>query len=362
MPKPQLHIPQKDSPSTFLVGNITDATTTITLSDSSIFDDPYAPIDRLTINFDGATTETVDVLEYLTGNQILVTRGSPAYAWLDGTKIARVLTSMDVNEYIDYFDYLDDAQTDILADVGEVQDSIQNDILPFINLINSVGGRKYTFRGNYIGDTFSSAQKNAILNGTFTDLYLGDYWTINGINYRIVDFNYWTPLFNRSLGDYTNHVVVVPDNILTTQRMDEYSEVPLPYYNSTMRAYLANTVNITLTQAFKNYNRLYYENLRSTLSDYNEVTARTEIMSESMLFGQGIMRAFKEPSYSNNQFALFRVMPKFIKSNAAYWLRDLGTDCSLGINEDGLISKYTALEILGVRPCFPVMGFAPSPG
>ena len=143
--------------------------------------------------------------------------------------------------------------------------------------------------------------------------------------------------------------------------MDEYSEVPLPYYNSTMRSYLAQTINITLTQAFKNYNGLYYENFRSTLSDYNEVVTRTELMSESMVFGQGIMRAFKEPSYSNNQFALFRVMPKFIKSNAAYWIRDLGTDCSLGINEDGLISKYTALETLGVRPCFPVMGFSISP-
>lgn len=355
MPKPQLHIPQKDSPSTFLVGNITDTTTTITLSDSRIFDDPYAPIDRLTINFDGATTETVDVLEYLTGNQILVTRGSPAYAWLSGTKIARVLTSMDVNEYIDYFDYLDDAQTDILADVEEVQDSIQNDILPFINLINSVGGRKYTFRGNYLGDTFTSTQRNAILDGTFTDLYLGDYWTIGGVNYRIADFNYWDASY------VGNHLVVIPDNIMTNQKMDNLSEVLLPYYECTMRAYLASTILPTLNECFKNCIGRYYENLRSNLSDYNEVLARVEIMSESMLYGQGVMRGFREPSFSNNQFALFKVMPSFIKSNAAYWLRDLAIDSSLGIDEDGLVNTYTALETLGVRPCFTVIGVAPGP-
>lgn len=43
------------------------------------------------------------------------------------------------------------------------------------------------YRGKNLGSVFTSAQKQAIVNGTFNDLYIGDYWRINNVNYYISD-------------------------------------------------------------------------------------------------------------------------------------------------------------------------------
>ncbi len=47
------------------------------------------------------------------------------------------------------------------------------------------------FRGKNLGTSVTAAQKAAIQDGTFKDLFLGDYWVIGGVNWRIVDMDYW---------------------------------------------------------------------------------------------------------------------------------------------------------------------------
>ena len=47
------------------------------------------------------------------------------------------------------------------------------------------------YRGKFLGNSLTSAQSAAIQAGTFDDLYIGDYWTINGVNYRIAAFDYY---------------------------------------------------------------------------------------------------------------------------------------------------------------------------
>ena len=91
-----LHIPQKDSPSTYLTTPIDTDDTTLVVADSSIFS--TASITRLTLGFDTATTETVTVQSYGPGNSINVTRGTPSYNWPATTKVARVFTSYDLSE------------------------------------------------------------------------------------------------------------------------------------------------------------------------------------------------------------------------------------------------------------------------
>lgn len=47
---------------------------------------------------------------------------------------------------------------------------------------------------------------------------MGDYWVINGINWRIVDFNYWY-----NCGDTAfikHHLVIMPDTVLYEARMN----------------------------------------------------------------------------------------------------------------------------------------------
>ena len=95
-----LHKPQKDSPSTYLTVGIDGDDTTLTVADSNIFKNQpgIGDVTRLTLGFDTATTETVTVVSYETGNAIKVKRGTPSYSWGIGTKIARVFTSYDLSE------------------------------------------------------------------------------------------------------------------------------------------------------------------------------------------------------------------------------------------------------------------------
>ena len=57
--------------------------------------------------------------------------------------------------------------------------------------VTGAGSRNGIYRGKYLGDSYTADQKAAIAAGTFEDLYIGDYWTIDGVNYRIAAFDYW---------------------------------------------------------------------------------------------------------------------------------------------------------------------------
>ena len=67
------------------------------------------------------------------------------------------------------------------------------------------------FRGKSLGSTFTTNHQQAIENGTFHDLWLGDYWTYSGVNYRIVDFDYFTSVENSK---NRHHVVIMPDSTI----------------------------------------------------------------------------------------------------------------------------------------------------
>ena len=74
------------------------------------------------------------------------------------------------------------------------------------------------YRGKYLGSAVTSAQWTAIKNGTFDDLFVGDYWTIGGVNWRIAGFNYW---YNTGDTNCTkNHAVIVPDSNLASCAMN----------------------------------------------------------------------------------------------------------------------------------------------
>lgn len=68
------------------------------------------------------------------------------------------------------------------------------------------------YRGKNLGTSFTETQSGHIKNGTFEDLYIGDYWVINGKNWRIGAID---PAYN--CGDTkstTHHVLIVPDTNL----------------------------------------------------------------------------------------------------------------------------------------------------
>lgn len=346
--KPILHIPQKNSPSTYLTVLAGKDETGLTVANSAIFSN--ANISRLTLGYDTATTETITVENYEPGNRINVIRGTPSYEWAIGTKIARVLNSEDVEEIHTYLYDLNEDVTTLNEYLSNMYAEYTDITQPHMVLMSNLFQRKQIFRGAYLGNTITTDQNNAIYSGTFSNLYIGDYWTIGGYNFRIVDFNYW----NNSI----NHVVIVPDNILCFRLMD--TGLNVPYSQTSMRSFLSTTWLPILQTYFGNRVGQYDEILVSSNNEYNIVTAKVEIMSESQVYGQGIFRYFKEPTHSINQFSLFKIAPSYIKeiSNQSYWLRDQAGDnngryCCV----TGQAAYYdTGGNPLGVRACFPIYG------
>ena len=84
-------------------------------------------------------------------------------------------------------------------------------------LFNNAGAHNAIYRGKSLGSTVTTAQYAAIKAGTFDDLYIGDYWTIGGVNYRIAAFDYY--LNSGDTNCTTHHVVIVPDTCLYNAQM-----------------------------------------------------------------------------------------------------------------------------------------------
>lgn len=75
------------------------------------------------------------------------------------------------------------------------------------------------YRGKYLGDTVTAEQAAAIADGSFEDLFIGDYWTMGGVNYRIADFDYWYRIgFPEASRVEKHHAVIVPDTAIATGR------------------------------------------------------------------------------------------------------------------------------------------------
>ena len=82
-----------------------------------------------------------------------------------------------------------------------------NQVLP---IFNNAGFKNSIFRGQYLGTSITTEQYNAIANGSFEDLYLGDYWNIGGHSWRIWGFN--TFLRDGDSECTSPHILLMPDD------------------------------------------------------------------------------------------------------------------------------------------------------
>ena len=81
----------------------------------------------------------------------------------------------------------------------------------------NAGFHNSIYRGKNLGTSVTTDQWNAIYDGTFDDLFIGDYWTIGGVNWRIAAFDYWLHCGDTECT--THHVVIVPDSCLYNAQM-----------------------------------------------------------------------------------------------------------------------------------------------
>lgn len=234
---------------------------------------------------------------------------------------------------------------------------------------NNAGGHNSIFRGKNLGTSFTSAMSTAIQNGSFDDLYVGDYLTINGTVYRVAGFNLIKNCGdNASIG---NNMCLVPDAALYNAQMHntdsgEYesgsvaNDTTGAYANSDMRTTnLTQATNKIITDFGSSHVISYRDVLPNATADgqasgWAWYDCKVELMSEVMVYGTKVWgNSGYEVGCLNEQFPLFRLNPESIHRRFAYWLRSVGSATNFAnVNSSGNANSNYASYSIGVRPFF----------
>ena len=240
-------------------------------------------------------------------------------------------------------------------------------------LFNNAGAHNAIYRGKSLGSTVTTAQYAAIKAGTFDDLYIGDYWTIGGVNYRIAAFDYY--LNSGDTNCTTHHVVIVPDTCLYNAQMHNTSSGGWESgaANTTAGGYVGSDLyksnleqaKTTIKSAFSGHvlkHRIYLTNAvaNGRASDGAWCDSEVDLMCEQMVYGSGIFSPVSDGSnvpanYSveKSQLPLFQHEPSRICNRNNWWLRDVITASRFaGVSYNGNATYNTASYSYGVRPAF----------
>ena len=226
--------------------------------------------------------------------------------------------------------------------------------------------RRVLFRGKNLGTALTAVQKAAIKDGSFKGMFLGDYWSIGGRIWRIVDMDYW---YNCGDTAFTSHhLVIMPDEALYNAQMNTTNVTTGGYVGSEMyKNNLANAKTI-VNAAFQGSVLTHREHLCNAVANGRPsggawFDSSIELPNEPMMYGHLHFSPTSDGStvpsiytISKTQLALFMVCPRFIV-NRSYnqWLRDVVSSADFaGVNYCGNTGCYAASSSNGVRPVFPV--------
>lgn len=241
-----------------------------------------------------------------------------------------------------------------------------------VSIMDNAATHNMVYRGKALGGSVTSEQWAAIKAGTFKDLYLGDYWSIGGVDYLIAAFNYWLTCGDTACN--TNHLLVVPRNNLYTAGMNSSNITTGGYIGSEMYktglAQAKTTINNAFGSAHILNHRQYLVNAVTsgapTGTDWYDSTV--ELMNENMVYGgrqfSPMPNGATDPwntcrnyTIDKSQLPLFHLAPWLICNRQWYWLRDVVSAAFFaGVNSTGNADCTGASYAGGVRPVVGLIG------
>ena len=242
--------------------------------------------------------------------------------------------------------------------------------LASILLAPNAGAHNAIYRGKSLGSEVTAEQYAAIDAGTFEGLYIGDYWTIGGVNYRIAHFDYWLHTGNTECT--THHVVLVPDAALYTAKMNDSNVTTGAYVGSAMYTTNLEQAKTTINTAFGashilNHREYLANEMKATAdptyeSGGNWYDSTVELMNERMVYGADVFHNVEvngaiptNYTIDKSQLALFALDPSRICNRAYWWLRCAVSAVRFAfVNNTGLADYNGAGSALGVRPAFGI--------
>lgn len=207
-----------------------------------------------------------------------------------------------------------------------------------LSIEDNAATHNMVYRGKALGGSVTSEQWAAIKAGTFKDLYLGDYWSIGGMDYIIAAFDYWYKCGDTACN--THHAVVIPRSQLYTYKFNPTNTTEGGYVGSDLYKNGLTQAKTTFNTAFGSAHILNHReylvnavtNGKPTGSDWYDSTV--DLMNENMVYGGRQFSPMPDGSdpwntcrnytVDKSQLPLFRLAPwmSFVRDQWC-WLRDV---------------------------------------
>ena len=246
--------------------------------------------------------------------------------------------------------------------VENLHKGLQADIDSVRNVLaDGAAAHNCIYRGKNLGTSVTAEQYAAISSGKFTDLYIGDYWVINGVTYRIAAFDYY---YNCGDTNFTkHHAVIVPDTSLYKAQMNTSNVTTGGYTGSAMYKSNLAQAKTTIKAAFGSTHVLTKRELLTnavngnTPSGWAWFDSDVELMNEVQAYGSVAWGAHDGNGYNvasgDGQFPLFMFDRTKLHNREDYWLRDVASATNFShVSLNGLATLLDASSSFGVRPAF----------
>jgi hypothetical protein len=235
-----------------------------------------------------------------------------------------------------------------------------------VGIAGVAGIKNSMYRGKNLGTSVTPEQYANISNGTFKDMYIGDYWVINGTTYIIAAFNYYYNTGDTNLT--TNHVTLVPAGSMYAHRMNPTNTTDDGYVGSEMRTTGLNQAKTKIHADFAGRvltHRRWLSNETTSGGDASSAVwlgSDVELMNEVMVYGSIVFGSSTVGGSGYNigvdkvQLPLFALRPDLISIRTQWWLRDIisGKQRFAAVTQNGIPLVNTASTALGVRPVFSI--------
>lgn len=244
----------------------------------------------------------------------------------------------------------------------------------------SAASHNALYRGKDLTSYFNSgAMSTAIANGTFDDIYPGDYIiktvTVNGTTYSNIKWIVGDLDYHLHRGDTettTHHVVLFPETHLGNARMNASNTTSGGYQGSEMWTTTIPLYATGIINAFGSSHVLVHRERLTKAIDANAyaggggmgngatvyadgewVNVTANIFNEAMMFGHAPFASSGRDTYDcNKQIAAFRYGQNFTRANWC-WLRDVASSvCFANAFGNGGADYFGASGTYGVRPYF----------
>lgn len=225
------------------------------------------------------------------------------------------------------------------------------------------GAHNGIYRGKNLGTSVTLDQWAAIQSGDFDDLFIGDYWVINGVTWRIAGFDYYL-----NMGDTnttTHHIVILPDSRLYTSGLNTENSNEGGYAAVKTRGVL-DDAETAIQSAFGASHILSHRIYISTAINDGKVTTGAwadticDLPNEIMVFGCPIYSAMNSGTtfpinrtVETSQLPLFTLDHSKISNRQPYWFRDPIINARFAnVDSSGFADQSNASVALGIRPVF----------